>query len=101
MGQDCIETRIAHDFDDFLADHLFRGVAYHSGVSFAYEKIAQIGTATSEQKWRIRQDGLSVISDLRHSGVLLCARVLCREVSVHCLSHGRTQQLLPPATELF
>src|SRR6516162_1912675 len=68
MGQDGLETGLPHDFDDLLANQLFRPVAEHLRVSFAHENIAQIGTATCEQKRRIRQNRLSVITQ-RHGGV--------------------------------
>src|SRR6516162_6423352 len=53
MRQDGVEARLPHDLDDFFPDHLFRTVACHFRVGFAYEKIPEIRTATSEQKWRI------------------------------------------------
>src|SRR6516165_11132364 len=68
MGQDGLETGLPHDFDDLLANQLFRPVAEHLRVSFAHENIAQIGTATCEQKRRISQNRLSVITQ-RHGGV--------------------------------
>src|SRR6516225_2400247 len=53
MRQDGVEARLPHDLDDFFPDHLFKTVACHFRVGFAYEKIPEIRTATSEQKWRI------------------------------------------------
>src|SRR5215472_4333840 len=60
MRQNGLKGPFPDNFSDFFADQILRPVAEHSRKCFAYIDVTQIGTATSEQKWRVAQNSLSV-----------------------------------------